>query len=110
MRALLERLRERLQAEAGPFESRAYVDTGPIAEKAWAAAAGLGALGKNTCLLHPEHGSWFFLGELVTDLDAAGRRPARRHVRQLHRVPRRLPDAARSPRPTCSTPRAASAT
>ncbi len=69
MRALLERLRERLLAEAGPFESRAYVDTGPIAEKAWAAAAGLGALGKNTCLLHPEHGSWLFLGELVTDLE-----------------------------------------
>jgi epoxyqueuosine reductase len=69
LRALLERLRERLLAELGPFESRAYVDTGPIAEKAWAAAAGLGALGKNTCLLHPEHGSWFFLGELVTDLD-----------------------------------------
>jgi len=69
MQAMLERLRERLQAEAGPFEAKSYVDTGPIAEKSWAAAAGLGALGKNTCLLHPEHGSWFFLGELVTDLD-----------------------------------------
>ena len=75
MQAMLERLRERLQAEAGPFESRAYVDTGPIAEKAWAAAAGLGALGKNTCLLHAEHGSWFFLGELVTDLDVPGDAP-----------------------------------
>jgi epoxyqueuosine reductase len=75
MRTLLERLRERLLAEAGPFESRAYVDTGPIAEKAWAAAAGLGALGKNTCLLHPEHGSWLFLGELVTDLDLAADAP-----------------------------------
>jgi epoxyqueuosine reductase len=75
MRALLERLRERLLAEAGPFESRAYVDTGPIAEKAWAGAAGLGALGKNTCLLHPEHGSWLFLGELVTDLDLAADAP-----------------------------------
>ena len=58
-----------LRAEAGPFEARAYVDTGPIVERAYAAAAGLGAWGKNTCLLHPEHGSWFFLGEVVTDLD-----------------------------------------
>ncbi len=69
MKAMLDRVVERLRAEAGPFEARAYVDTGPIAEKAWAAAAGLGAWGKNTCLLHPEHGSWFFLGEVVTDLD-----------------------------------------
>ena len=45
------------------------MDTGPIVERAWAAAAGLGAWGKNTCLLHPEHGSWFFLGEVVTDLE-----------------------------------------
>jgi epoxyqueuosine reductase len=69
MKAMLGQVDERLKAEAGPFESRLYVDTGPIAEKAWAAAAGIGAWGKNTCLLHPEHGSWFFLGELVTDLD-----------------------------------------
>jgi epoxyqueuosine reductase len=45
------------------------VDTGPIVERAYAAAAGIGAWGKNTCLLHPEHGSWFFLGEVVTDLE-----------------------------------------
>src|SRR6185295_18594161 len=69
MGAMLRRLAERLAAEAGPFRSRAYVDTGPIVERAWAAAAGLGAWGKNTCLLHPEHGSWFFLGEAVTDLE-----------------------------------------
>jgi epoxyqueuosine reductase len=67
--AMLGRVLERLRDEAGLFESRAYVDTGPIAEKAWAAAAGLGAWGKNACLLHPEHGSWFFLGEIVTDLE-----------------------------------------
>jgi epoxyqueuosine reductase len=68
MARLLERLGQRLRAEAGPFEARGYVDTGPIVERAYAAAAGLGAWGKNTCLLHPEHGSWFFLGELVCDL------------------------------------------
>ena len=75
MKAMLDRVVERLRAEAGPFEARAYVDTGPIAEKAWAAAAGLGAWGKNACLLHPEHGSWFFLGEIVTDLDLPADRP-----------------------------------
>jgi epoxyqueuosine reductase len=69
MEAMLERVVERLRGEAGPFEARVYVDTGPVAEKAWAAAAGLGSWGKNGCLLHPEHGSWFFLGEAVTDLD-----------------------------------------
>src|SRR5262249_45981487 len=71
LKALLERLVARLAAEAGPFQSRTYVDTGPIVERAWAAAAGIGAWGKNTCLLHPEHGSWFFLGEAVTDLEMA---------------------------------------
>jgi epoxyqueuosine reductase len=68
MKAMLDRLVERLSAECGPFLSRTYVDTGPIAERAYAAAAGIGAWGKNTCLLHPEHGSWFFLGEVVSDL------------------------------------------
>jgi epoxyqueuosine reductase len=69
VKARLEALRTQLKAELGPMESRVYVDTGPIVERAYAAAAGLGAWGKNTCLLHPEHGSWFFLGEVVTDLD-----------------------------------------
>ncbi|HVO09305.1 MAG TPA: tRNA epoxyqueuosine(34) reductase QueG [Vicinamibacteria bacterium] len=71
MRAMLERLAARLQAEAGPCQTRVYVDTGPIVERAYAAAAGLGAWGKNTCLLHPDHGSWFFLGEVVSDLELA---------------------------------------
>ena len=75
LRARLERLREALEKEVGPLRARAYADTGPIVERAYAAAAGLGAWGKNTCLLHPEHGSWFFLGEVVTDLGMAADEP-----------------------------------
>lgn len=73
--ARLDRLVAVLEAEVGAFRSRRYSDTGPIAEKAWAAAAGVGAYGKNTCLLDAEHGSWFFLGEIVTDLELAPDEP-----------------------------------
>ena len=69
VRSRLEVLRASLGQAMGAFESRAYVDTGPVAEKAYAVAAGLGSYGKNTCVLNQRLGSWFFIGVLITDLD-----------------------------------------
>jgi len=61
----LERLAAHLAETAGA-RSRGYVDTGPVLERDLAARAGLGWIGKNTMLLHPGFGSWFFIGVLLT--------------------------------------------
>ena len=74
MSAMLARL-FRAAGRSGALRVPELRRHGPVVERAFAAAAGLGAWGKNTCLLHPEHGSWFFLGELVTDLDLAASAP-----------------------------------
>jgi len=66
LHALRESLRERF---TGPFEARAYVDTGPVQERVLAKYAGLGWLGKNTLLLNQMLGSFFFLGVILTTLD-----------------------------------------
>ncbi|MBN2006624.1 MAG: tRNA epoxyqueuosine(34) reductase QueG [Anaerolineae bacterium] len=58
----LENLVEQIRKEVGDFPCRCYVDTGPVLERAWAQAAGLGWAGKNTCLIHPQLGSRLFLG------------------------------------------------
>ena len=51
-----------------PFEARAYVDTGPVQERVYAQYAGIGWIGKNTCVINPERGSWIFLSEIICSL------------------------------------------
>ncbi len=69
MRDGLGRLVDLLQAETGAFEYKICVDTAPLLERSYAREAGLGWIGKNTCLIHEPLGSWFFLGEILTSLE-----------------------------------------
>jgi epoxyqueuosine reductase len=64
----MQRLVAALQGLAGEFRHRSYVDTGPVQERVYAQYAGLGWIGKNTCLINNHLGSWLFLSAIICDL------------------------------------------
>jgi epoxyqueuosine reductase len=68
MRKRLNRFAETITEMTGPFGYRAFVDSAPVLEKPIAEKAGLGWIGKNTLIINKKAGSWFFLGELFTNL------------------------------------------
>ena len=68
IRNRLQKLAARIEQAIGPFGYRAFTDSAPVLEKALAQKAGLGWIGKHTNLINEQAGSWFFLGELYTDL------------------------------------------
>jgi epoxyqueuosine reductase len=63
---------------AGPCDYRYYVDTGPVLERAWAAMAGVGFIGKNSMLISRRHGNWLFLASILTRVDLESDPPLRR--------------------------------
>lgn len=68
MRKRLDKLAQKISDAIGEFGYRAFCDSAPVLEKSIAEKAGLGWIGKHTSLIHPKAGSWFFLGEIYTDL------------------------------------------
>ncbi|OGI44963.1 MAG: tRNA epoxyqueuosine(34) reductase QueG [Candidatus Muproteobacteria bacterium RBG_16_65_31] len=79
VRRRLQRLAERIESAVGPFRHRVFSDSAPVLEKALAEKAGLGWTGKHTVLIHRRAGSWFFLGEIYTDLPLPADAPAQNH-------------------------------
>jgi epoxyqueuosine reductase len=75
----MRRLVDAIAEVAGRFEYRAYVDTGPVQERVYAKYAGLGWIGKNTCLINRELGSWLFLSAIICDLPLEPDVPALDH-------------------------------
>lgn len=65
----LTQLFDFIQEEIGEVGGRVFVDSAPVMDKVWAQKSGLGWMGKNTNLIHPKHGSFFFIAELILDLE-----------------------------------------
>ena len=82
MRHRLQKLAHKIEAEVGSFAYRAYVDSAPVLEKAIAEKAGLGWIGKHSNLINRKAGSWFFLGEIYTNIDLPIDQPSSAHCGQ----------------------------
>lgn len=94
MRNRLQKLADRIAASVGPFGYRVFTDSAPVLEKALARNAGLGWIGKHSNLIDAKSGSWFFLGEILTDLPLAVDAPASNHCGTCTRCLVACPTAA----------------
>ena len=94
MRNRLQALADDIATVVGPFGHRVFVDSAPVLERALARNAGLGWIGKHTCLIDKDGGSWFFLGEIYVDLPLPVDAPAGNHCGTCHRCIDICPTAA----------------
>ena len=94
VRRKLQKLADRITDVIGPFSYRAFADSAPVMEKPLAEQAGLGWIGKHTNLIDRNSGSWFFLGELYTDLSLPVDRPQSDHCGHCTRCIEACPTGA----------------
>jgi epoxyqueuosine reductase len=76
LRVVEAKLRQAISESEAALQTRCYVDTGPIVERVYAKYAGVGWIGKNTCILNQKLGSWLFLGVILTSLELEPDLPA----------------------------------
>lgn len=97
IKAKLRELLAGIRTNIGAVEGRCFVDSAPVLERDWAKKAGLGWIGKNTLLIHPKIGSFFFLAELIIDLELEPDTPLRDYCGTCTRCIDACPTAAISP-------------
>ena len=86
-----------IQSEIGEIDGRAFVDSAPVLERAWAERAGLGWNGRHTLTINPKQGSYFFLAEIISDLELVYDDPIRDHCGTCRRCIDACPTEAISP-------------
>ena len=86
-----------LQEEVGEIQGRVFVDSAPVLERDWAKRSGIGWVGKNTMLIHPKAGSYFFLAELIIDLELVPDGPMKDYCGTCRRCIDACPTDAISP-------------
>jgi epoxyqueuosine reductase len=93
----LKALLHYIQTEIGAVSGRCFVDSAPVLERDWAKRAGLGWVGRHTLLIHPRAGSYFFLAELILDLELSYDQPIRDYCGTCRRCIEACPTEAISP-------------